>query len=159
VRVEQERRRRLLVTELCGHVGDGRVLGQEMRREGMMEVIEPEARERRAVKKSAESLGDLMDTERRPGTPPSTDKVWWVQAEGLVALSEALAADAAPPADFEAGLRLLLDWIWNHQRFRDGIWAWSTDERGVLRNPTKAGNWKAGYHEVRAMCRFIDVWA
>jgi cellobiose epimerase len=93
------------------------------------------------------------------GSPPSTDKVWWVQAEGLVTLSEALAADAAPPADFEAGLRLLLDWIWNHQRFRDGIWAWSTDERGVLRNPTKAGNWKAGYHEVRAMCRFIDVWA
>jgi cellobiose epimerase len=103
--------------------------------------------------------GGFYSTGSDRGLRPSTDKVWWVQAEGLVALSEALAADAAPPADFEAGLRLLLDWIWSHQRSRDGIWAWSTDERGVLRNPTKAGNWKAGYHEVRAMCRFIDIWA
>ncbi len=41
VRVEQKRRRRLLVTELRDHVGDGRALGQEMRRDRMTKVVTP----------------------------------------------------------------------------------------------------------------------
>ena len=90
--------------------------------------------------------------------PPSTDKLWWVQAEGLAALTQVVAMKEADD-HFERALRLLLRWIWRHQRRRDGIWLWSTDSRGRPRNTTKAGSWKAGYHEVRAMCRFIDAFS
>jgi mannose/cellobiose epimerase-like protein (N-acyl-D-glucosamine 2-epimerase family) len=95
-------------------------------------------------------------SDHRP--PPSTDKLWWVQAEGLAALTQVVAMNEADNT-FKRALGLLLHWISAHQRGRDGIWLWSTDERGRPRNTTKAGSWKAGYHEVRAMCRFIDAFS
>ena len=49
----------------------------------------------------------------------------------------------------------LLDWIWRYQRLDDGTWVWSTEADGRVQNPTKADNWKAGYHEVRAVAMAI----
>lgn len=90
----------------------------------------------------------------RRGSPSAfdTSKVWWVQAEGLAALSDALATPGTGNrARNEGCLDRLLDWIWRHQRLRDGSWVWSTEATGRIQNPTKADHWKAGYHEVRAM--------
>ncbi len=87
-----------------------------------------------------------------------TSKVWWVQAEGLAALAHALVTPGSgDQVRYEEALALLVDWIWRHQRLRDGIWVWSTDTAGRIQNPTKADNWKAGYHEVRAMAEVAGV--
>lgn len=69
VSVERESRGRLPVTELRGHVGDRRTLGQEVRRECMPEVIEPETRERSDREEPAEPLGDLLHAQ------------WWRSSE------------------------------------------------------------------------------
>lgn len=83
-----------------------------------------------------------------------TDKVWWVQAEGLAALTEAVRHYKSE--EYETALRSLIDWIFRYQiRSTDGIWIWSTDAMGQPKNLTKAGPWKAAYHEVRAITRFI----
>lgn len=96
--------------------------------------------------------GFYLKGRRGTGLAFDTSKVWWVQAEGLAALWGALATPGTGDrARYERCLALLLDWIWRHQRLRDGTWVWSTDATGRITNPTKADNWKAGYHEVRAM--------
>lgn len=82
-----------------------------------------------------------------------TDKAWWVQAEGLIALAD--AQDRIDPERYARVLDLLLDWIFTHQAAGDGIWITSTDRRGKPKDLTKAGEWKAGYHEVRAIAKFI----
>lgn len=85
-----------------------------------------------------------------------TSKVWWPQAEGLAALSDALTTPGiGDRARYERCLDRLLDWIWRHQRLGDGTWVWSTDATGTIQNPTKADDWKAGYHEVRAMTKCV----
>ena len=86
-----------------------------------------------------------------------TEKVWWVQAEGLAALGDALQHQSNKY--YETSLSLLLDWIWNHQMLSDGIWVASTDAEGKLMNCTKAGSWKAAYHEVRALTKFIQAFS
>ncbi len=87
-----------------------------------------------------------------------TEKIWWVQAEGLAALADALRHEAA--AEYRRALALLLNWIFRHQILSDdGIWISSTDEEGNPLNLTKAGHWKAAYHEVRAITKFIHVFS
>jgi mannose/cellobiose epimerase-like protein (N-acyl-D-glucosamine 2-epimerase family) len=83
----------------------------------------------------------------------ATEKVWWVQAEGLAALSDALRH--GPKPNYERALAKLLRWILSFQMLPDGIWICSTDAAGHWVNFMKAGNWKAGYHEVRAMTKYI----
>ena len=93
---------------------------------------------------------------RGSGNEPAfdTDKIWWVQAEGLAALTEAVRRYECD--DYERALRSLINWIFRYQvRSEDGVWIWSTDEVGKPKNVTKAGPWKAAYHEVRAITRFI----
>lgn len=95
---------------------------------------------------------------RGAATAFDTSKVWWLQAEGLAALSDALATPGTGDgARYERCLDLLLDWIWRHQRLDDGTWVWSTDATGKIQNPTKADDWKAGYHEVRAMTKYVGA--
>lgn len=92
---------------------------------------------------------------RGAATAFDTSKVWWLQAEGLAALSDALATPGTGSrARYERCLDLLLEWIWRHQRLGDGTWVWGTDATGEILNPTKADDWKAGYHEVRAMTKY-----
>lgn len=87
-----------------------------------------------------------------------TGKIWWVQAECLAALTEALHHEAK--AVYDQALDLLLDWIFRYQIVsNDGIWIWSTDAEGKPLNPTKAGHWKAAYHEVRAVAKFVHTFS
>jgi len=87
-----------------------------------------------------------------------TDKVWWIQAEGLAALTEAVLRYKSE--EYQTALRSLINWIFRYQvKSADGIWIWSTDAVGQPKNPTKAGPWKAAYHEVRAITRFIAAFA
>jgi len=88
----------------------------------------------------------------------NTRKIWWVQAECLAALAEALHHEAK--AVYDRALDLLLDWIFRYQiPSDDGMWIWSTDEEGKPLNLTKAGHWKAAYHEVRAITKFIHAFS
>ena len=85
-----------------------------------------------------------------------TTKYWWVQAEGLSALTDA----AAHSDEYNEPLAQLVDWILNCQiRSDDGVWIVSTDAEGRPQNIKKAGEWKAAYHEVRAITKFINAFA
>ena len=87
-----------------------------------------------------------------------TTKMWWVQAEGLSALTDAVAHFDS--AEYHDALTQLLDWIRNYQiRSDDGVWIASTDTRGEPQNIKKAGEWKAAYHEVRAITKFVQTFA
>jgi len=85
-----------------------------------------------------------------------TIKFWWVQAEGLSALTVA----AAHSDEYHRPLTQLVDWILNCQiRSDDGVWIVSTDTAGQPLSVKKAGEWKAAYHEVRAITKFVHAFA
>ena len=87
-----------------------------------------------------------------------TDKIWWAQAEGLSALTEAVIRSDV--SEHDETLDLLVNWIFNYQiRSDDGIWIWSTDAAGRPKNFTKAAEWKAAYHEFRAITKFVHSFA
>jgi mannose/cellobiose epimerase-like protein (N-acyl-D-glucosamine 2-epimerase family) len=82
--------------------------------------------------------------------------MWWVQAEGLSALTDAVAHTD----EYNTALSQLVDWILSNQiRSDDGVWIASTNAAGEPENLKKAGEWKAAYHEVRAITKFIQVFA
>ena len=93
----------------------------------------------------------------KPHEPASdTTKFWWVQAEGLSALTDA----AAHSDEYNEPLTQLGDWIRNYQiRSDDGVWIVSTDAAAQPLNVRKAGEWKAAYHEVRAITGFVNTFA
>lgn len=87
-----------------------------------------------------------------------TTKLWWVQAEGLSALTDAVAHFGS--GEYNEPLTQLVDWIRNYQiRSDDGVWIVSTDAGGRLQNMKKAGEWKAAYHEVRAITKLVQTFA
>ena len=87
-----------------------------------------------------------------------TTKFWWVQAEGLSALTDAVAHFDSD--EYDGPLTQLVDWIRNYQiRSDDAVWIVSTDAEGVPQNVKKAGEWKAAYHEVRAITKFVHTFA
>ena len=87
-----------------------------------------------------------------------TTKFWWVQAEGLSALTDAVAQFDSE--EYNQPLTQLVDWIRNYQiRSDDGVWIVSTDASGRPQNVKKAGEWKAAYHEVRAITKFVHAFA
>jgi mannobiose 2-epimerase len=91
-------------------------------------------------------------------TACDTTKFWWVQAEGLSALTEAAAHFDSD--EYNESLAQLVDWILNCQiRSDDGVWIVSTDATGQPQNVKKAGEWKAAYHEVRAITKFVHAFA
>jgi mannobiose 2-epimerase len=83
------------------------------------------------------------------------DKIWWVQAEGLVAAlqmyrltGESLYWDC---------FTLVLDWIVKHQvDWKHGDWFEMIDGEGRP-SGVKAGPWKGPYHNGRAMLRCLDL--
>lgn len=89
----------------------------------------------------------------RPAT--DTDKVWWVQAEMLAALT--VAAQHRPEKEYIEPLEKLLDFVVRYQADRDGIWVDTMTAEGTVKNPAKANNWKANYHDVRGMVMFIEA--
>jgi mannose/cellobiose epimerase-like protein (N-acyl-D-glucosamine 2-epimerase family) len=85
-------------------------------------------------------------------------KYWWVQAEGLSALTDAVTHFDSD--EYNGALTQLLDWILKYQiRSGDGVWIVSTDVEGRPQNVKKAGVWKAAYHEVRAIAKFVRTFA
>lgn len=85
-----------------------------------------------------------------------TEKVWWVQAEMLAALSDSLQHQSNPV--HETTLRKLLAFVNTYQTSpKDGIWLSSVSAEGRPRDTSKADSWKANYHDVRAMLKFIEA--
>lgn len=86
----------------------------------------------------------------------NTDKIWWVQSEMLAALTDGLSVRER--RDYNQALDSLLDWIARHQSDpRDGIWYDTVAADGSPKGRAKAHNWKANYHDVRAIVKFIDA--
>jgi mannobiose 2-epimerase len=87
-----------------------------------------------------------------------TDKVWWVQAEMLAALTDALKHQSDPR--YETALDKLLHFIKTCQADpKDGIWLYSVTAEGQPKDTAKANSWKANYHDVRAMVKFVEAFA
>jgi mannose/cellobiose epimerase-like protein (N-acyl-D-glucosamine 2-epimerase family) len=83
------------------------------------------------------------------------DKVWWVQAEGLVAAltMTALFDDKAYPDCY----RKTLDWITKRQADGDGgDWHETIRENGTL-GGSKAHAWKGPYHNGRAIIQCLEI--
>ena len=87
-----------------------------------------------------------------------TEKIWWVQAELLCALTDALKHE--PDLRYEIALGKQLSFIKNYQVGpRAGIWLYAVTADGKPLDTTLANSWKANYHDVRAMMKFVDAFA
>ncbi len=85
-----------------------------------------------------------------------TDKVWWSQAEFLAALTEGLQRRDNPA--YREALRKLLDFLRRHQIHpADGIWLDTVAADGQPKRTAKAHQWKANYHDVRAVVKFLQA--
>jgi cellobiose epimerase len=92
--------------------------------------------------------------DNQPAT--DTDKVWWVQAEMLAALTDALKHQENP--EYEVALNTLLQFIIKYQANpSDGIWLDTVAADGTPKVTAKAHNWKANYHDVRGMVKFVEA--
>lgn len=85
-----------------------------------------------------------------------TDKIWWVQAEMLAALTDGLKHQENP--SYAPALEQLLLFIQKYQANpADGIWFDTVRADGTPKVTAKAHNWKANYHDVRAMVKFVEA--
>ncbi len=89
---------------------------------------------------------------------PASDrsKIWWVQAEALVAF-HTLAAVPHADRNYRTEIEKTLSWILRHQADRrHGEWY---DRIRPFRGPTgiKAGPWKGPYHTGRALLRCLSI--
>lgn len=94
------------------------------------------------------------------GNEPASnrDKVWWSQAEWIAALTDAL--QHRPNPAYREALRKAVGFIDRYQQdTADGIWHDTVSWDGAPKRPVKAHNWKANYHDVRAMVKFIEAFA
>ncbi len=86
------------------------------------------------------------------------DKVWWVQAEMLAALTDGFSHRPSPA--YSRALSRLLDFVTSFQADpADGVWFDTVSADGKPKNRAKAHSWKANYHDVRALLKFIDAFA
>ncbi len=95
---------------------------------------------------------------RGTGDEPASDtnKIWWVQAEMMAALTDALRhrEDAA----HRRALASLVQFVDAHQTDpRTGIWLDTVTADGKPRSAGLAHSWKANYHDVRALIKFIQA--
>jgi mannobiose 2-epimerase len=87
-----------------------------------------------------------------------TEKIWWVQAEMLSALTDALKHGNDPRYEIVLGKQL--QFIKNYQVGpKGGIWLYTVAADGKPMDTTLANSWKANYHDVRAMMKFVDAFA
>ena len=76
----------------------------------------------------------------------------------LAALTEALQHKQNP--EYETAMKKLLDFVSNFMTDpSDSVWLDTVTADGKFKNTGKAHNWKANYHDVRAMLKFIDAFA
>ncbi len=86
----------------------------------------------------------------------NTNKVWWVQAEAVAALTDGLVhrEDGARAV----ALARTLDFVERHQLDpADGVWRSEVSDTGARRDARKSHAWKAGYHEVRALLKLVNA--
>jgi cellobiose epimerase len=101
-------------------------------------------------------LGGLyaQGVDDQPAT--KTDKVWWVQSEMMAALVDALQHEPNP--QYEAALHKLLRFVTTYQADpKDGIWLDTVTADGQPKSTGKAHSWKANYHDVRAIVKFVEA--
>ncbi len=85
-----------------------------------------------------------------------TDKIWWVQAEMLAALTDAL--QHKPNRRYSEALEMLVHFIGKYQANpTDAIWFDTVAADGTPKNTAKAHSWKANYHDVRAIVKYVDA--
>lgn len=95
---------------------------------------------------------------RGVGDEPATDtdKIWWVQAEMLAALTDGLKH--RPHTRQAQAQRLLLRFLQAHQIDpKNGVWYDTVTADGQPKNTALAHNWKANYHDLRALLKFVDA--
>jgi len=93
--------------------------------------------------------------DNQPAT--DTDKVWWVQAEMLAALTDGLQHKESRA--YSDALDKLMGFIFKYQaNAGDGIWLDTVAADGTPKNTAKAHAWKANYHDVRAMVKFVEAY-
>lgn len=96
--------------------------------------------------------------ERGYGDQPAgrTNKVWWVQAEMIAALTDAIRNHVRP--DYGQALERMNNFVWRYMVDpRTGVWYDTVAADGTVVNGTEASNWKANYHDVRAMVKFYET--
>jgi len=97
---------------------------------------------------------------RGAGDQPATDtrKVWWSQAEWMAALADGLKHKDNP--EYSEALEKLLGFVTKHQADpKDGIWLDTVTAEGQPQATGKAHNWKANYHDVRGIVKFIEAFS
>jgi cellobiose epimerase len=82
------------------------------------------------------------------------DKVWWVQAEALVALLNMYSLTGEQP--YADAFLQTLSWVEDHQTdWKNGDW-FATIESGQAAG-AKAGPWKSPYHNGRAVIECLEI--
>jgi len=95
---------------------------------------------------------------RGMGDEPASDqnKIWWVQAEMMAALTDALRHQEN--AAQRKALDQLVHFVNAHLTDqRTGIWLDTVTAEGKPRSTGLAHSWKANYHDVRALVKFIEA--
>jgi mannobiose 2-epimerase len=93
------------------------------------------------------------------GNEPATDrdKVWWVQAEMIAALTDGLR-NRPKDAAYQDALVKLFGFVKGHLADRrDGIWLDTVTADGRPKSTGKAHSWKANYHDVRGLLKFVEA--
>ena len=91
------------------------------------------------------------------GPATDTSKVWWVQAEMIAALTDGLAHQPGNMAYQEALLRTFQFVDAHMTDARTGIWLDTVTREGAPKSTGLAHNWKANYHDVRALVKFVNA--
>lgn len=87
-----------------------------------------------------------------------TDKVWWAAAELMAALSDAVLYQPNPA--YTAALDRQIRFLLQHQIDpKDGIWLDTVRADGQPKSTGKAHSWKAAYHDVRALVKFMEAFS
>jgi mannobiose 2-epimerase len=97
---------------------------------------------------------------RGAGDQPATDKnkIWWVQSEMMAGLTEALKHKKS--AAYEKALDGLIHFVNQFQSGKgrsEGIWMDTVTADGKPKSTALAHNWKANYHDVRALVMFVET--
>ena len=85
-----------------------------------------------------------------------TTKIWWVAAEMMAALTDAL--QHRENAAHRQALDRLIHFLNEFQTDkRDGVWLDTVTREGKPKSTAKAHQWKANYHDLRALVKFIKA--
>lgn len=95
---------------------------------------------------------------RGVGNEPAsdTDKIWWVEAEGIAALTDALKHRENP--DYARALEQTIEFADKYLATPGaGIWMDTVTAEGKPKATGKAHSWKANYHDVRALVKYVEA--